>query len=532
VSSAAIPEAPASENFLKTLIRGWDWFWFRPSDPTVLAVVRILVGLIGLYVHYAYTYDLDALFGKDAWLSQAAMDEFRTEVPYYDRRPGWDDESGDIMQPPLPAGELDKDPERKSYMKRWDGSDPHLAYAKGHYAFSIWFFVTDPFWMRVVHFTVLVLFVLLTLGVCTRLVTVLCWLAALSYVQRHYTAFFGMDTILSFVLLYLMIGPAGAALSVDRLIRRYVNAWRALRARSSGRKAGSVGAEELKKAEGLELDRPEPQVSANLALRLIQVHICIVYMASGLSKLLGPSWWNGRAVWYTMCNPEFSPLGSEFYVSALRWLCEHRGLFELFVGGSVLLTLIFEIGFPSLVWNRYTRWLVMMGAVSLHTGIAFFMGLATFSLIMVAAVCSFTPTEALQRFLRWLTYGKGAFRLGYAPRDRKQVRSASLVRTFDVWNQVHVLDHATLHSEAEQTNGVGADARLELVTEKGDVLTGYPMFERLTRSIHLLWPVGAVTFIPGFATLGQTWFPGETKLSGLPGERRNKDKVREERITR
>jgi hypothetical protein len=528
VSSAAIPEAPASENFLKVVIRGWDWFWFKPRDPTVLAVVRILVGLIGLYVHYAYTYDLDALFGKDAWLGQAAMDQFRHDVPYYDRRPGWDDEAADIMLPRLHPDEVT--PARKQFMLEWDGSDPDLAYAKGYYAFSIWYIVTDPFWMRVLHFAVLVLFVLLTLGVCTRVVTVLCWVAALSYIQRHYTAFFGMDTILSFVLLYLMIGPAGAALSVDRLIRRYVDAWRALRARGSSRKAGSLAAEELKRAEGVELDSPQPQVSANLALRLIQVHICIVYMASGLSKLMGASWWNGRAVWYTMCNPEFSPLGSEYYLSALRWLCEHRAVFEIFVGGSVLLTLVFEIGFPSLVWNRYTRWLVMLGAVSMHTGIAFFMGLATFSLIMVAAVCSFTPTEALQRFLRRLTYGKGAFRLGYAPRDRKQVRSASLVRAFDVWNQVHLLDHTALHSEVEETNGV-ADAPLELVTEKGDVLTGYPIFERLTRSIRLLWPVGAVTFIPGFAALGQTWFPGETKLAAVSGERR-KDKVREERITR
>jgi hypothetical protein len=518
-------------------IRGWGNFWFNPADPTVLGMVRIMVGLIGLYVHFAYTYDLQALLGENAWISTESMADYRTNVPWYSRSWGWEDETTDGSQRRLPPGSL-SGPEgeaRKQSIKNWYGNVPDFAYAKGYCAFSIWYFVTDPFWMRVVHYIVLALFFMLTIGLGTRVVCVLCWLAALSYVHRHYTAFFGMDTILSFVLLYLMIGPSGATLSVDRLIRRYVNAWRALRARASGRKAGTVAAEDLKKAEGLELDSPEPQVSANLSLRLIQLHICMVYFASGVSKLLGNGWWNGTAVWYTMCNPEFSPVGSELYVSTLRWLCENRALWELFVGGSVLATLVFEIGFLFLVWNRFTRWAMILGAVMLHTGIAFFMGLTTFSLMMVAAVFSFTPVEAAQRFLRRLTYGKNAFRLGYAPRDRKQVRAASLVRTFDVWNQVHLVDQATLHKENEDAEANDASETagpLQLVTEKGEILTGYRLFERLTRSIHLLWPVGAVTLVPGVAALGESWFPGSNGSGPLTAERRSKEKVREERITR
>ncbi len=48
---------------------------------------------------------------------------------------------------------------------------------------------------------------------------------------------------------------------------------------------------------------------------------------------------------------------------------------------------------------------------------------------------------------------------------------------------------------------------LQMVTEGGTVLTGYGLFERLTRSIRLLWPIGALTFIPGVAAIGRGWFP-------------------------
>ena len=48
-----------------------------------------------------------------------------------------------------------------------------------------------------------------------------------------------------------------------------------------------------------------PTVSANLALRLIQLHLVVIYGMAGLGKLQGPSWWNGMAIWGTMTAGEF-----------------------------------------------------------------------------------------------------------------------------------------------------------------------------------------------------------------------------------
>jgi hypothetical protein len=148
---------------------------------------------------------------------------------------------------------------------------------------------------------------------------------------------------------------------------------------------------------------PAPSVTANFALRLLQVHFCIIYLASGLSKLQGAAWWNGTAMWLTLANYEFAPLDWARYQDFLVFLCNHRWLWELAMSGGVIFTLALEIGFPFLVWGRATRWLMIIGAVLLHTGIALSMGLTTFGLMMLAMLLSFVPGAAVRQLVNSLT---------------------------------------------------------------------------------------------------------------------------------
>ena len=50
--------------------------------------------------------------------------------------------------------------------------------------------------------------------------SVLTWIAAVGYIHRTQQILFGMDTMMNILLIYLMIGNSGAALSVDRLVAR------------------------------------------------------------------------------------------------------------------------------------------------------------------------------------------------------------------------------------------------------------------------------------------------------------------------
>src|SRR5262249_44007296 len=135
-------------------------------------------------------------------------------------------------------------------------------------------------------------------------------------------------------------------------------------------------------------------------------------LASGLSKLQGASWWGGTAVWGTMANFEFSPMRYRLYMDFLYFLADHRWAWELFVTSGVVFTLVFEIGFPLLVWLPRWRWTMVVAAVMLHTGIALFMGLVSFSIIMMVGVAAFLPAGAVRRFVALLSRSPAVLPVG------------------------------------------------------------------------------------------------------------------------
>src|SRR5262249_25307840 len=147
-------------------IRGWDRFWFTPADPTPLGLIRIFCGLIVLYVHLAYTYDLQEFFGAGAWLNLPAANVFRHEAPWLAPPLAW--AAGPALRPPGDAHERDR---AAAYVQQW-GVDPRLTLAQGNPSWSIWFHVTDPTWMRVTHGAILVVMALFTVGFCTRVTAV------------------------------------------------------------------------------------------------------------------------------------------------------------------------------------------------------------------------------------------------------------------------------------------------------------------------------------------------------------------------
>jgi hypothetical protein len=324
--------------------------------------------------------------------------------------------------------------------------------------------------------------------------------------------------------LYLMIGPSGAALSLDRLIYRWWATYRALR-RDNPADGVAAGPARLPALD------VRPSVSANLAIRLLQIHVCIIYLAAGLSKLQGRAWWTGEAIWGTLANFEFAPMQYPAYNAFLMFLSKYRLFWELFMTVGTLFTLTFEIGFAFLVWNRYTRWMMLAMAVTLHGGIGLFMGLKTFSLMMLCLVLAFVSPELIRRLLRAISRGPSGMRLYFPAWARPSVRAASLVHALDVYNQVELVDENAGWNAPEPkagARGAGpagggtatavkaappASAReatpegegLRLVTARGDVRTG------LGLAFYLLGALGIFrTFYPW------SWFGALRRPAG-PG---------------
>ena len=128
---------------------------------------------------------------------------------------------------------------------------------------------------------------------------------------------------------------------------------------------------------------PRPSVRANIALRLLQVHLCVVYLFSGCGKLLGASWWEGTALWGAIANEQYRTLD-------LTGLARH----PLVVNVLTLATLWWEVGYAALVWPRLTRPAVLAMALPVHLGIGLAMGMMEFGLAMLAANLAFVPADA------------------------------------------------------------------------------------------------------------------------------------------
>ncbi len=301
------------EDSARAMSEGWDAFWFTPADPTLLGVIRVLTGLMLLYTHAVWGIVLGDFFGPAGWLSEGLVRNLQ----------------------------------------------------EGGYAYSFWWLVPEGgMWPAYVVSMVILTF--FTLGLWTRLTSILALVVTISFAHRVPVAMFGLDQINGMLTLYLAIGPSGQALSLDR--------WMALRRGQSA---------ELWSA---------PSVGANLAQRLINVHMCVIYLFAGLSKLQGEAWWNGEAMWRAFANYEYQSID-------MTWLAWHPRLMDLITHVSVL----WEIFFCVLIWRPRMRPLMLAGAVVLHVGIGACLGMWTFGLIMLVGCSSFLPNDAVRRLIdAWL----------------------------------------------------------------------------------------------------------------------------------
>lgn len=226
------------------------------------------------------------------------------------------------------------------------------------WAFSFWMYVPESM-IFPVHCGCVLIALCFFLGLATRFTSVAAYIITISYSVRVPIANFGLDQILGFLCLYLAIGPSGHCLSLDAVIRRW---WK--------RRNGIDSSESVQKF-----------VSARVALRLIQLQMCVIYFWAGFAKLKGDSWWTGEAMWQVLANQEYQTLD-------LTWLAWFPWLPYLIAHATVA----WEVSFCVLVWNRHLRPLMLFIGTLMHFGIGAFLGMWTFGLIMTFAYFAFSDT--------------------------------------------------------------------------------------------------------------------------------------------
>ncbi len=249
-----------------------------------------------------------------------------------------------------------------TYRRGFYGGSP---FAWSHFAWS-----DSAAWLWGTHGVALIIMAAFMLGLWTRATAILSALLVISYAHRAPGALFGLDQINCFLTLYLAIGPCGDRYSVD--------AWR--RDRGAGRARSAVHWS------------PAQTVMANFSTRLIQVHLCVVYLFAGLGKLQGPAWWDGTAIWGALASYDYQTLDLTF-LAAFPW----------FVNAVTLMALAWECSYAFMIWPRLTRPLWILMAVAVHLGIGICMGMLTFGIIMVIANIAFVEPETVRGCVGKLT---------------------------------------------------------------------------------------------------------------------------------
>ena len=220
-------------------------------------------------------------------------------------------------------------------------------------AWSWFWWIDSPGLLWAVHIAALVVFFLFFLGLWSRVTSVLAFLATVAYIHRVPAATFGLDQINTILSMYLMLGPCGACYSLDAWLAR----------RRAARQGKPSSAQEVP---------PRESVGANVALRLIQLHMCVMYFFAGIGKLQGATWWDGSAMWWAAASYEYQSLD-------LTWMANWPVLVALLTH----LTVWWEVTYPALVWFRWWRPLVLGMAVAVHLGIAASLGMITFGTAML-----------------------------------------------------------------------------------------------------------------------------------------------------
>ncbi len=197
--------------------------------------------------------------------------------------------------------------------------------------------------------------VALTVGWHSRLAALAVFVLILSFEHRNQWVFNSGDLAVRIEALMLALSPSGAALSLDQR-----------------RSTGSFWSAQ---------QRPP------WALRLMQVQLSLIYLASVQAKLNGNAWPQGTAVSYAL------RLHDMLLLSVPRWVA----LNPLLMNAATWATLAVELSVGILVWNRRLRpWVLALGVV-MHTMIMVFIAVGFFSLAMFVLYLAFVPSDAVEQ---------------------------------------------------------------------------------------------------------------------------------------
>ncbi|MGI8959362.1 MAG: HTTM domain-containing protein [Bryobacteraceae bacterium] len=295
---------------VRSVVKAWDEFFFTPQSPVAIALFRVLYGMLLIADLVLLRPDWLAWYGEHSWTSLATI------------------------------------------LKLEPGLRLNLFTILPH----------DDSWVEAFFWTFLVSAVSLMFGFLTRINSVIAFLCLTSIQQRNLYITNSGDTFLRVAGFFLMFAPAGAALSIDRLVRI---------------RRGKEG--------------PEIQPRAPWAQRMIQFELSLLYIVAFWWKSTGAAWVNGTAVFYLnhLADYQRFPLPS--------WIEN-----SIFVKLGSWLTLVIEFSLGVLVWFKELRYPVLLAGLLFHLFLEYRLEIPLFQWTVLSAYVLFIDPHDLARSWDWI----------------------------------------------------------------------------------------------------------------------------------
>ncbi|HEY6202253.1 MAG TPA: HTTM domain-containing protein [Candidatus Limnocylindria bacterium] len=197
----------------------------------------------------------------------------------------------------------------------------------------------------------------LTVGWRTRLASFLAFVLIVGFQWRNPLILDGSDLVFRFVPLWLMFTNAGDLYSIDA--RR----------------------------------RPQPPTGRGWALpiRILELQVAWIYLATGIEKLGGSLWVDGTAAYYAL----------QLEHTFGRWWARPIALQPLLVHIISWGTIAVELGFLpfAMIPSRWSRVIATVAAFGLHFGILTMMNVGNFPVIMLSTLIVFLPPDWIRGFV-------------------------------------------------------------------------------------------------------------------------------------
>jgi len=305
----------------------------------------------------------------------------------------------------------------------------------------------------------------LTVGLWTRVSSILVYLGLMLLHARDSPIHNSGDTVMIVLAAYLVLSPCGAACSLDRLRRVF---------------------------RGEEDDAPPLIVP--WAQRLIQIQIATVYLCTSLSKAGGGEWMDGTAAYYPIHLAESARfptpgIDNVYVINLLTW-------------GTVAV----EMSLAALVWVPTLRLYVLAAGTLLHLGIEYTLNIPLFSFLMIASYITFLTGDDIRNFLAWAKrpLGLTPLRLVYDGGCDFCKSSLLVVRFLDVFRQITFVD--SLDAEALAATGVrpeDAERAAHAVRPDGRQSAGFDAFRLVAWQLPATAFFAPLLYAPGVPCLGR-----------------------------